>query len=322
LLTLTGFGLGLGGISRAADVDPVLEWNAVMLEANAVDCAQTNQQQPGPVLVARAFAMTSAAMYDAFNSIASIGAPYLTNVPNSAGASVDAAVAQAAHDVLVSLYSAQKVALDAALSETLARVPDGPDKDQGIALGQQVAANMIQARANDGAAYLDTPLYVPIDAPGFHQVDPTNPNQGFYGSHAASFTPFTMTSSDQFMAPALDDASIAGRAAFLLSDSYTAAYAEVLALGGDGITTPTDRTPEQTIIGMFWGYDGRPGLGKPPRLYNQILRVLAAQENNTPEQNARLFGLVNLAMGDAAHHVNQTNSPRRRSPRASHPGRQ
>jgi hypothetical protein len=300
LLSLAVLGLGLGGIRAAASTDPILEWNAVMLEANAVDCGQAVQQQPGPVLVARAFAMTSAAMYDAFNSIEIIGTPYLTKVPNAAGASIDAAVAQAAHDVLVSLYSAQTVAFDAALTETLARVPDGPSKDQGIAVGQTVAANMIQARANDGSATMDTPPYVPIDAPGFHQVDPTNPNQGFYGCHAASFIPFTMTSSDQFVAPALDDASIAGRAAFLLSDAYTAAYAEVYALGGDGLTTPSTRTPEQTQIGIFWGYDGRPGIGKPPRLYNQIMRVLAAQQNNTVEQNARLFGLVNLAMGDAA----------------------
>jgi hypothetical protein len=300
LLNLAAFWLGLVGICQAASIDPILEWNAVMIEANAVDCAQTNQQQPGPILVARAFAMTSAAMYDAFNSIESIGTPYLSKVPNAAGASVDAAVAQAAHDVLVSLYSAQAVAFDAALTETLARVSDGSSKDQGIAVGKMVATNIIQARANDGSATMDTPPYVAIDAPGFHQVDPTNPNQGFYGSHGASFTPFTMTRSDQFIAPALDDASIAGRAAFLQSDAYTTAYAEVLALGGDGITTPTTRTPEQTEIAMFWMYDGRPGLGKPPRLYNQIVRVLAGQENNTPEQNARLFGLVNLAMGDAA----------------------
>jgi hypothetical protein len=300
LCPLPVLGLGFGGISQAGSIDPILEWNAVMLEANAVDCAQTPQQQPGPVLVARAFAMTSAAMYDAFNSVESLGAPYLTKVPNSAGASVDAAVAQAAHDVLVSLYSAQAVAFDAALTETLARVPDGSGRDQGIAVGQQVAANMIQARANDGAATLDTPPYVPIDLPGFHQVDPTNPNQGFYGCHGANLSAFAMTSSDQFVAPALDDASIAGRAAFLLSAQYTTAYAEVFAVGGDGITTTTTRTPEQTEISIFWGYDGRPGLGKPPRLYNQIVRVLAAQENNTAEQNARLFGLVNLAMGDAA----------------------
>jgi hypothetical protein len=139
---------------------------------------------------------------------------------------------------------------------------------------------------------------MPIDALGFHQVDPTNPNQGYYGSHGGSFTTFAIPSVDQFVAPALDDGSIAGRAAFLQSDKYTAAYAEVLALGGDGVTSPTSRTPEQTEIAIFWEYDGRPGLGKPARLYNQIVRVVAEQENNTVEQNARLFALANVAMAD------------------------
>jgi hypothetical protein len=297
-LTLAALCLGIVGVSQAASIDPILEWNAVMIEANAVDCAQTVQQQPGPILVARAFAMTSAAMYDALNSIENIGAAYLVKAPNADGASVDAAVAQAAHDVLVELYSAQTVVFDTALADTLARIPNGPSKDQGIAVGKYVAGNMMQIRSNDGAANIDTPPYVPINALGFHQVDPTNPNQGFYGSHAGTFTPFVIPGVDQFVAPALDDASIAGRAAFLQSDKYTAAYAEVLALGGDGITSPTTRTPEQTEIAIFWEYDARPGIGKPTRLYNQIIRVIAEQENNTVEQNARLFALANLAMAD------------------------
>jgi hypothetical protein len=111
-------------------------------------------------------------------------------------------------------------------------------------------------------------------------------------------TPFTLTSVDEFAPPALDDGTVPGRAAFLQSEAYTLAYYEVLALGGDGTTTPTVRTPEQTEIGIFWSYDGRPGLGTPPRLYNQIARVIAEQQNNTVEQNARLFALVNLAMAD------------------------
>src|SRR5690349_14412946 len=92
LPTLATLCLGFAGVSQAASIDPILEWNAVMIEANAVDCAQPAalQQNPGPVLVARAFAMTSAAMYDALNSIENIGAPYLTKVSNAAGASVDA----------------------------------------------------------------------------------------------------------------------------------------------------------------------------------------------------------------------------------------
>src|SRR5438552_15624829 len=67
-------------------VDPILEWNAVMIQADVVD--QTVHQQAGPVLSGRAFAIVSAAMYDALNSIEQIGTPYLTVAPNAAGASV------------------------------------------------------------------------------------------------------------------------------------------------------------------------------------------------------------------------------------------
>jgi len=66
------------------------------------------------------------------------------------------------------------------------------------------------------------------------------------------------------------------------------------------------RTTDQTLIGVYWGYDGARGLGTPPRLYNQIVREVAANkpnpdtgQPNTPAQNARLFALVNTAMADA-----------------------
>src|SRR5262249_50789064 len=59
------------------------------------------------------------------------------------------------------------------------------------------------------------------------------------------------------------------------------------------------RTTDQTEIGIFWGYDVARGLGDPPRLYNQIARVIAEQEENTVGQNARMFALINIAMADA-----------------------
>jgi hypothetical protein len=279
-------------------IDPILEWNAVMIQADAVDHSGPAPQEGGPILASRAFAVTSAAMYDAVNSIKDIGSPYLTVAPDAKGASVDAAVAQAAHDTLVALYSAQRVSFDAALAQTLARVHNRRAKIEGIEVGQFVANSILQARANDGAANINTPPYVPINAPGFHQPDPTNPDQGFYAAHGGDITPFAVSSVDQFAPPPLDDSTVAGRAAFLQSEEYTLAYDEVLGLGGNGTTTPTVRTPEQTEIGIFWGYDGRPGLGTPPRLYNQIVRTIAEQENNTVKENARLFALVNLAMAD------------------------
>jgi hypothetical protein len=73
----------------------------------------------------------------------------------------------------------------------------------------------------------------------------------------------------------------------------------VKTLGGNGTTTPTTRTAEQTEIGIFWAYDGAPNLCTPPRLYNQVLQQIALQQGNTLVQNARLFALANIAEADA-----------------------
>ena len=70
-------------------------------------------------------------------------------------------------------------------------------------------------------------------------------------------------------------------------------------LGGDGVTTPTKRTQDQTEIGLFWAYDGTNQIGVPPRLYNQIARTIAIQKKNTELENARMFALINAAMADA-----------------------
>jgi hypothetical protein len=59
------------------------------------------------------------------------------------------------------------------------------------------------------------------------------------------------------------------------------------------------RTVDETLIGTCWGYDGASGLGTPPRLYNQIIREVAKAKGNSVADNARLFALVNAAMGDA-----------------------
>lgn len=59
------------------------------------------------------------------------------------------------------------------------------------------------------------------------------------------------------------------------------------------------RTTDETLIGLFWAYDGAKGLGTPPRRYNQIVRQVADAQGNTVADNARLFALVNAAMGDA-----------------------
>src|SRR5439155_12208338 len=81
---------------------------------------------------------------------------------------------------------------------------------------------------------------------------------------------------------------------------YSYAFDEVKFYGGDGVITPTARNADQTMEGIYWGYDGTPGLGTPPRLYNQIAAQLARQRGANVIELARMFALINVALADAA----------------------
>lgn len=281
------------------DFDSILEWNDVMLDANAADHALATPDQRGPILTSRAFAIVSAAMYDAYNSIENIGDAYQVKAPYTNGANSDAAVAEAAYQALIKLFPSQKATFDAELAKSLARIADGASEDLGRAVGLHVAERILESRENDGAEDLEGDGYTPNGLPGFHDVDPLNPNQGFYGPGAVDIAPFAIQSADQFHTGPLDDGTPEGRIEFMKSDRYLQAYQEVKSLGGDGVNTPTARTAEQTQIGIFWGYDGRPEIGTPPRLYNQVVREIAVDQGNTEAENARLFALVNISLADA-----------------------
>jgi hypothetical protein len=276
--------------------DAVLAWNAVLLQANANDfdpAVAPTPDQPGPGRTARAFAIVHAAIFDAVNSIDRSYTPYLALVPASRGASIEAAVAQSAHDTLVSLYPQQQALFDAALGVSLKGIPPGRAR-QGIAVGKAAAANILAARADDGSQA--TMTYTPVASPGYHRVDPLHPDQGFLDPLWGQVTPFVMTSGSQFLAPDFVGVDPQSRLSWLNDAAYTKVFNEVKAIGRK---TSAIRTADQTEIGIFWSYDGSPQVGTPPRLYNQIVRTIASQMGNTEVENARLFALVNLALGDA-----------------------
>jgi hypothetical protein len=278
-------------------VDEVLHWNGVMMQAEANEynpAIVSSPDQPGPTRTARAFAIESAATYDAVNSIDGSYTPYLAKIPHARGASIEAAASQAAHDTLVALFPKQQAMFDTNLTESLAAIPNGAAKRRGIAVGREAASNILADRANDGSGADMT--YVPINLPGYHQLDPLHPGQGFLTPQWGEVRPFVLGSSNQFRSSGRVGETPAQRLAFLNSSEYTQAYNEVRAVGEKDSTV---RTPDQTQIGIFWAYDGSPDLGTPPRSFDQVTRVIAVQEGNTEVQNARLFALVNIAMGDA-----------------------
>ena len=272
--------------------DSILDWNAIALECVATDFSNTfgSPDQPGPVRTARALAIVHLAMFDAVNSIVPKAAPYLRVNTQSTekNVSLDAAVAQAAADTLASLYPKQATVISAALTQYLKPLSSATARSNGVKIGKTAAQNILAARANDGSSFDGT--YVATGEVGKHDVDPLNIGQGFYAPAGGQVIPFSP--SDSFDYVPLDPPSLG-------SDAYATAFNDVKSLGGDGITTPTSRTDEQTEIGLFWAYDGANKIGTPPRLYNQIARTIAVQKKNTEIQNARYFALINAAMADS-----------------------
>jgi PAP2 superfamily len=290
-------------VAPASSNDPVLRWNEIALRAMADDHSGTfgPAQQGGPTRGARALAIVHVAIFDAVNAIVGGHEPYIPVAGLPPGtlenASVEAAVAQAAHDTLAALYLNQQAVFEHELDKALQGVPRKRGRDEGSAVGATAAMNILLERSNDGGDTPDVPFDFTLPAlPGHHRPDPLNPNQGLHVPEWGKVMPFAMDSVLNFHAPAPPHPDSAVDAERL---EYAMAYDQVMRLGGDGIVTPTERTPEQTDIGLFWGYDGSIGLGVPPRLYNQVARVIAKQEHNTVAENARLFALLNIAQADA-----------------------
>jgi membrane-associated phospholipid phosphatase len=275
-------------------------WNEVALRAIAVDHTppftygpSVGAEQLGPTRTSRVLAIVHIAIYDALNAICRRYPGYSGPLTALADSSYDAAIAQAAHDTLVALYPRQAKRLDNWLRMDLARLPAGRATLNGIDIGRRAAAAILALRANDGSQYDDPEVweeYFPSKAPGQWRPDPVSRIRIALGAYWPRVRPFVLESPAQFRAyapPALN------------SDAYARAFAEVRQLGGAGIKTPTRRTAEQTIIGIYWAYDGTAWIGTPPRLYNQIAVQLALQRTRDPLELARILALVNVAIADA-----------------------
>ncbi|MCO6455742.1 MAG: phosphatase PAP2 family protein [Pirellulaceae bacterium] len=270
--------------------DVILDWNATLL--TIVRDWTTVSQDPypnrivtsPPPVVARNLAMVHVAMHDAVQAIEGTHQPVHADLQAPAGASPVAAASAAAHRVAGQLYQEpdERALLDAALSESLATVPDETARALGLEFGRQVGDAILAWRAEDGAEALVTytpgtdagdwnrtfPDYIPPLLPQWPQV-----------------TPFALTSGDQFR-PAPPPA--------LSSGEYAAAVNEVMTLGG---LNSNVRTADQTDIALFWADGG--GTSTPPGHWNQIAADVVVAQDRTLAENARLFALLNMALADA-----------------------
>jgi membrane-associated phospholipid phosphatase len=278
-------------------MDSILFWNAVALEANRVSHSDPDKrEQNGPTLSSRALAIVHLAMYDAYAGIVGgAGFPrYLNPAPPPPVAppvlSARDAVAGAAHTALSALFRTQREYFNAQLDAF-------DNSNPSFNFGRQVANALLAARRDDMDARDDG--YRTSTNRGRHRVDPDNPGQGFHAPfYGAQTRGFAITTRHPLAAPPFSDGT---------APRYLQALRDVRARGirPDLTATLPDalldnrRSPDDTVTGIFWGYDGANRLGTPPRLYNQIVRQVAIEKKNNEGQNARLFAFVNAAMGDA-----------------------
>lgn len=282
--------------------DWLRHWNEIAVDASGLDhtpvvAPETRifGEQLGPARASRAMAIVHVAVFEAVNAIAggyrsSVGLPRVWG-----DASMRAAISQAAHDTLCAMFPSQTPAFDDFLATDMGRLRSGFALRNGVALGKRAARAILRLRADDHSAHAEPRIgvdFFPSDEPGMWRPDPISQVQVALGADWPLVTPFRLRSADQFRAP---------EPPTLDSAAYAAAFAEVKALGGDGSVngTPTVRTPDQTITGIYWAYDGTPSLCAPPRLYNQIARQIADQMGSDVVEQARLLALLNVAMADA-----------------------
>src|SRR5262249_16938038 len=182
----------------------------------------------------------------------------------------------AAHGVLVRLFPSEQAALDAALADSLSQVPDGRRKEEGIAVGVEVAARIVALRANDGS---DVGLpYTPPVGLGFWQPDPRTGASPFLSWK--DVTPWTLESADQFRL---------GPPPSIYGELFANDLAEMKAIGG---TTSSMRTTEQTNLAKFV-------TDNPVAQYNRLARLGAEAVPSELQSTARALAHHSHPLADA-----------------------
>ncbi|HKS55068.1 MAG TPA: vanadium-dependent haloperoxidase [Steroidobacteraceae bacterium] len=253
--------------------DAVTDWNEITM--NAVTLGRPGA--PGTLDMA----LVHVAVHDAVQAIEQRFEPYHVEIKGAKG-SRSAAVAAAAHDVLVGLYPAQAATLDATYYSYLA--DKGLAGDPGLAVGQKVAVGILPLRR-------PAPEVLPPPFIGGTEPGQWRPTESFQPGAPASFLPMaapwlgsvdpmTLTSGTRFR-PAPPPA--------LTSARYKRDFDEVKALGAFASTV---RTAEQTDLAHFYSENFF-------TQWNRALRGIAQQHLNRTGDSARMFALANLSLADA-----------------------
>jgi len=226
-----------------------------------------------PPMNGRNVALVAVAIFESLNAITPKYHSYRTPPTSNPGASPDAATAAAARYLLVRLYPDQAKDLDAAFQAALATVDDGGARSSGVALGERVAAALLEERRADGASAANT--YRPVTAAGTY-VPTALPVVPAWGA----VKPFAIKTGDQFRPAAPYE---------LGSAAWAADYNEVKRLGAK---TGSTRTAAQTEIARFWEFTG-------PSTYLPVARQVIAAKKLDQLESARVYALVTMAACDA-----------------------
>ena len=267
-----------------AAANEVTDWNVIIEQT-----AKASSVKPGVIFSGRNVSLMHLAMHDALNSISRRHDSYGVH-RSSPDANPRAAVMAAGHGVAVRLYPDQASSLDNFYSKMLLTIPDGPGKNEGLVLGDEVAAKIVALRADDHFDYA-IPGGEPFvsgngpygSGPGAWVPAPDLPHQNAVFSRASLVTPLALKSPSQFR-------NLLPGPLNLSSGKYSRELEEVRTLGGKASTV---RTPDQTTIAMLWAETSL------FRTFNEIARNLISARNDDLWESNRTLALLNVAIADS-----------------------
>ena len=263
--------------SRPAATPGAFTADAIVREWNEIATTRILPNGP-PFTAARFMTMVQLAVFEAVNATTGKYQPYLGTVSAPDGSSSEAAAVTASHGVLVFILPAQQAALDQLRDNSLATIPDGQSKSDGIAVGIAAAAAMIANRTGDGSS---PPLvYIPASSEPYEwQITPGCAGGVF--RHWPNVRPFGIESSSQFRSEPPPE---------LGSGVYAQDYNELVAVGDvNSPNRPQDRSDVAIAFGRAPGH----------WTWNYALLQIASTRNDEITDTARTMALMNIAINDA-----------------------
>ena len=233
----------------------VSKWNSVLLNEIILN-------RSAPFENTRQIAILNLSLYDAIEAVEQKYELLDVKVAPVPDASLEAAAAAAGYTALAGLFPNDNwTNLSSTYYHELAQIPDGQAKSKGIALGEQVARQLLANRKDDGT--------------------------GDQFKNFSEIQPFALSRPDQFYLPPPPARG---------SAQYSADLNQSKAIGERDSKA---RTPEQTEVALFWSNTGVGTYGSAGH-FTRVAQSIADQKNLSNADEARLLALVGVALADSA----------------------